>query len=280
MSRRRKPSSGARAVTLERPVKARRRGTLSARPANAPTPGRDTRSRSHRLAKILVGLGLMVTTVALGGQWVLQQSIFRVQHVTLLGLHHETAGAILAAAGLENHPTMVGVSSGSLEMSLSSFAWIDSVSVSKHWPNSIVVKVHEATPVAVAFDAKHELQFVDARGRDLGPAPLKANYPTLVYLSPKDAIWPYGRAGVAAALVASKLPKAFSAQVSQITVGAAGDVTLKMTTPVSFILGPPTELRAKFVAIASVIAHTTLKPGDVVDVSVPDELAVSGPAPS
>ncbi len=280
MSRRRKPSSGAGTGALERRARPRRRGAQSARPAHASDPGRETRPRSHRLAKILVGLGLMVTTVALGGQWVLQQSIFRVQHVTLLGLRHETAGEVLAAAGLENHPTMVGVSSGSLERSLSSFAWIDSVSVSKHWPNSIVVKVHEATPVAVAFDAEHELQFVDATGRDLGPAPLKANYPTLVYLSPKNATWPYGRAGAAAALVASKLPKAFSAQVSQITVGAAGDVTLKMSTPVSFILGPPTELRAKFVAIASVIAHTTLKPGDVVDVSVPDELAVTGPAPS
>jgi hypothetical protein len=39
-------------------------------------------------------------------------------------------------------------------------------------------------------------------------------------------------------------------------------------------------LHAKFVAIASVIAHTTLSPGDVVDATVPDELAVTGPAPS
>jgi hypothetical protein len=53
-----------------------------------------------------------------------------------------------------------------------------------------------------------------------------------------------------------------------------------MTTPVTFVLGEPTELRQKFVAIASVIAHSTLVPGDVVDVSVPDELAVSGPARS
>jgi protein involved in polysaccharide export with SLBB domain len=53
-----------------------------------------------------------------------------------------------------------------------------------------------------------------------------------------------------------------------------------MTTPVTFVLGPPTQLRAKFVAVASVIAHTTLGSGDVVNVTVPDELAVSGPPPS
>jgi len=46
------------------------------------------------------------------------------------------------------------------------------------------------------------------------------------------------------------------------------------------VLGPPDDLHAKFVAIASVILHTTLGVGDVVNVTVPDELAVSGPAPS
>jgi hypothetical protein len=45
-------------------------------------------------------------------------------------------------------------------------------------------------------------------------------------------------------------------------------------------LGVPTQLQAKFVAIASVIAHSTLRAGDVVNVTVPEELAVSGPPPS
>jgi hypothetical protein len=65
-----------------------------------------------------------------------------------------------------------------------------------------------------------------------------------------------------------------------ISEDAHGDVTLKMTTPVSFVLGPAQNLHAKFVAIASVIAHSTLVPGDVVDVSVPDELAVTPPTKS
>jgi hypothetical protein len=77
--------------------------------------------------------------------------------------------------------------------------------------------------------------------------------------------------------VASQLPRAFTTQVNTITDNSRGSVTLRMTTPVTFILGPPTDLHAKFVAIASVIAHSTLIPGDVVDVTVPDELAVTAP---
>jgi hypothetical protein len=102
----------------------------------------------------------------------------------------------------------------------------------------------------------------------------------LDYVHPRSALWPYAHAGRSAAYVASQLPPAFAAQVSVITEDDHGVVSFKMTTPVTFILGPPTQLHAKFVAIASVIAHSTLRPGDVVDATVPGELAVTGGSPS
>ena len=55
--------------------------------------------------------------------------------------------------------------------------------------------------------------------------------------------------------MASQLPRAFTTQVGTITDDAQGSVTLKMTTPVTFILGPPTNLHAKFVAIARRMAQ-------------------------
>jgi len=283
----------SRRRTAVKPVPARR-GTRRASP---PHPSPDSRAKSagtgsprtrdrpgaHRLTKVLLSFGLTVTTLTLGGQWALHQSIFRVQHVTLLGARHESPARVLAASGLTRHPTMLGLSAGSIKENLTSFPWIVGVSLEKRWPNTVVVTVHETLPVAVAFNAKHVLQYVNAAGRDLGVAPLHSNYPTLTYLHPRNASWPYDRAGRSAALVAGELllkAKAFNTQVSVISVDAAGEVTLQMTTPVEFFLGPATDLTAKFVAIASVIAHTTLRPGDVVDVRVPDELAVTGPAPS
>lgn len=225
-------------------------------------------------------MGVFVTLVALGGQWALHRSPFLVEHVTVRGVRHESSVAVLRATGFESHPPMIAVNDGVVERRLSVFPWISSVSVSKHWPNTVVVTVHETTAVAVAFNATKVLQYVNAQGRDLGRAPITVNLPTLVYLDPRNSAWPFAIAGRSAALVASQLPRAFASQVDQIIVDAHGAVTLKMTTPVRFVLGPATNLRAKFVAIASVIAHTTLRPGDVVDVTVPDELAVTGPAPS
>ena len=223
---------------------------------------------------------LVLATLAVAGEWVLRQSYFRVQHITFVGVRHEPLALVIAASGLEAHPTMIDVNDSTVKANLAQFAWIDSVHLTKHWPNTVVVTVHESTAVAVAFNARHVLQYVSRQGRDLGPAPRRANLPTLQFVRPRNAVWPFSRAGRSAAFVAAQLPPAFSAQVSIVTENDHGVVTLKMTTPVTFIIGPPTQLHAKFVAIASVIAHSTLRPGDVVDATVPGELAVTGTPPS
>jgi cell division septal protein FtsQ len=263
-------------------VRTRERKKSVAPPRRELVTNIDERSRRRwtGLIKFSLVAVLTVATVAVAGEWVLRQSYFRVQHVTFVGVHHEPLALVMAASGLENHPTMMGVSSTSVKENLAQFMWIDRVTLVKHWPNTVVVTVKEATAVAVAFGAKHALQYVDVNGRDLGPAPLHANYPTLRFVDPRNGAWPYEHAGRSAAYVASQLPPAFARQVSVITEDDHGRVELQMTTPVRFILGPPSQLHAKFVAIASVIAHTTLSPGDVVDATVPDELAVTGPAPT
>lgn len=232
------------------------------------------------MTKVVLSAGILVTALVLGGQWTLHQSFLSVQHVSLVGVRHESSAQVLAASGLERHPAMIDVSARSIEKDLTGLPWIHSVSVSKHWPNTVIVTVFESVAVAVAFGPGHVLDYVDAKGRNLGRAPQKINLPTLEYADKSKSTWPYDLAGHSAALVASELPVAFASQVGQITENAHGSVTLKMTTPVSFVLGPPTQLKAKFVAVASVIAHSTLRAGDVVNVTVPDELAVSGPAPS
>jgi cell division protein FtsQ len=236
--------------------------------------------RRFRVTRFILVTALVLATLAVAGEWILRQSYFRVQHITFVGVRHEPLALVIAASGLEAHPTMLDVSAATIKENLAQFAWIDSVRLTKHWPNTVVVTVHESSAVAVAFNDKHVLQYVDGAGRDLGAAPLHANLPTLEYLHPRNALWPFAHAGRSAAYVASQLPPAFSAQVSVITEDDHGVVAFKMTTPVTFIVGPPTQLHAKFVAIASVIAHSTLRPGDVVDATVPGELAVTGASPS
>lgn len=266
-----RPSGARRTSEPRRPV------VPTTAPRSRPERPCTARRRVRKLTKWLLIVGVVVTGLTFGTQWMLRQSYFRVQHVTFVGYRHETPSALLAASGLANHPSMINLSDATVKKNLSALTWINAVQVTKHWPNSVVVTVHESAAVAVAFTAKHVLEFVDDTGRALGVAPLKTNMPTLEYLHPTAATWPFAHAGRGAAYVASQLPRAFSSQVSVITDDAQGVVTIKLTTPLTFIVGPATNLHAKFVAIASVIAHSQLVPGDVVDVTVPDELAVTPP---
>jgi cell division protein FtsQ len=243
-------------------------------------PPRPPRRKVRRLTKWVIALGLVATGAVFCAQWLLHQSDFRVQHVTIIGNRHESAAAILGRSGLSSHPSMIALNESKIVKKLETFLWVKSVTVTKKWPNTVLLDVHENVAVAVAFTSKHVLEFVDAQGHALGTAPLHVNLPTLDYLKPTSSTWPFAVAGRGAAYVASQLPRAFTTQVATISDDAQGSVTLKMTTPVTFILGPPTDLHAKFVAIASVISHSTLVPGDVVDVTVPDELAVTAPSGS
>ncbi len=227
----------------------------------------------------MVGV-LALATLGAAGVWLVHQPFLRVNHVRVGGLRHESLAAVLAASGLESHPPMIDVSAGEIDRRLAGFAWIRDVRLTRRWPDTVIVQVQEREAVAVAFDAAHRLQYVDANGRDLGPAPLHANLPTLRYTGPSGPSWPFRGSGRAAAYVASRLPPAFTRQVSVISEGPAGTVTLQLTTPVRFVLGPATNLEAKFVAIASVIAHSRLSSGDIVDVSVPGALSVTGAPPS
>ncbi len=230
----------------------------------------------RRSTLVVLVLALVVTGVVLGGRWLLHRPIFEVRHVTITGLHHETRAEVLAATGLGEHPAMIDVNPGALERDLSRFPWVARARVVRHWPDTVVVSVTEATAVAVAYGPGRRLDYVSAAGRDLGPAPLRANLPTLV-VAGAGGSWPFASRGRAAAYVASRLPRAFAAQVRTVSEDRLGHVTLVLTTPVRFELGLATNLHAKFVAVASVIAHSTLVPGDVIDVTVPGELAVTPP---
>ena len=264
-------------VSADVDERARRRQapTGVARPV-AEMPESPRTRRRGRVTVVALVVGLTATGLAFGAEWALHQPFLRAEHVSVVGNTHESAARVLAVSGLAAHPPMIDVSGREISERLQALPWIGGVTVVRRWPDTVVLHVRERAAVAVAFDPSHRLQYVDGAGHDLGPAPLDANLPTLVY-DAAEPTWPYGRAGAAAAYVASQLPRAFAAQVSVVSEDASGDVVLELTTPVRFVLGPATNLRAKFISVASVIAHSTLRAGDVVDVTVPGELAVTGP---
>ncbi|NNN02990.1 MAG: FtsQ-type POTRA domain-containing protein [Acidimicrobiaceae bacterium] len=237
------------------------------------------RRRWRRIGGVLAA-GLLAGLLAEGVSVVLHSSYFRVSQIEVVGATHESSAQIIAASGLGTHPAMMDVSPANVAARLARFNWIDHVSVVTHWPHRVVITVTETHAVAVTFVGTQHLYYVGDQGQDLGPAPSTSVLPTLV-----GPLGLYGQKswifrGAPAASVAAQLPNAFRAQVREVHQSTSGSISLVMTTPLTFVLGPATELNAKFVAIASAIAHASFAPGDVVDVSTPSEIAVSGPSSS
>jgi cell division protein FtsQ len=227
---------------------------------------------------------VVTSLVALGAQRLLYGSWLRVQTIEVVGSQHESMQAVIAASGLTNHPAMISVAGADVARSVAAvLPWVAHVQVLRQWPHTVVLRVTEATPVAVASDTTGHWRYVDVRGRNLGPAPAAANLPTLRPTSPTPGNWPYQGVGhggpIVAAYVAQHLPPSFGRQISSILVTPAGTVRVALTSPLTFLLGPPTNLAAKFKAMASVIAGATLRPGDIVDLTTPEAAAVSGPTP-
>jgi cell division protein FtsQ len=221
---------------------------------------------------------LALVGAALAGDWALHTSYFSVRHVRVSGAVHESAAAVLAASGLETHPAMIDVDPGLIARRLEGFPWVRSARVLEHWPSTVTIAITERTAVAVARGYRGQLELVDAAGAILAPAPAGTNLPIVVATGERPGQpWPFTSWARPATAVAATLPLAFSAQVAAIRVDRAGNVTLAMTSPLTFLMGAALDLHNKYVAIAAVIAHGHLNPGDVIDVSVPSSVTVSGP---
>lgn len=246
------------------------------RPVATGSSPRSSATRASRVSpwrrwRRVVVVAATLATVVAGGNWLLHQSYFRVQHVRVVGAHHETVAQVVGASGLTPAVAMVSVHNGAVASGLRIFPWVQSVDVERSWPNTITLVLHERRAVAVAVGAT--VRLVAADGTDLGLAPVGT---TLVRLVADGAStrWPFTAWARPAAHVASLLPLAFRDQVYAVHVTPAGSVSLQLTTPVIFILGRTDNLHAKFVAVASIIAHQPLQPGDRIDVSVPSAVTI------
>ncbi|CAB4862308.1 unannotated protein [freshwater metagenome] len=216
---------------------------------------------------------VVLTLLVAGGNALLNVNYFRVQAIEITGNTHESAGELISVTGLDQNPPMISINSQDITNQARSLRWVESIRAIRHWPHRLTLEVVERKPVAVAADPTGALFLVDAHGIQLDPAIAGVNLPRLEALA-STAPWAYRSWARPAAGVAAQLPVAFAHQVAVIQISRSGELRLKMTTPVTFILGRFSNLREKFVAVASVIAHQTLRHGAVVDVSVPSAVTI------
>jgi len=250
----------------------------------SPPPSHAARDRPRRRRWPVVAAVTLVVLVVLSaaGYAALHSRLLAASTVNVTGERHESPHQVLDASGLAGAPSMLSVDPGLVAARIErTFPWVASVTVAKHWPHTVAVTVTERTAVAEVLGPHGSTVLVDVTGRRLGPAAPHEVLPRLQYAAapgqPAASTTTLANASVPGLLVAATLPPAFKAQVAVIQVNTTGWVTLHLKTPVSFVLGPASNLGAKYEDVAAVIARTTLHVGDVVDVSVPQAMTVTGP---
>jgi cell division protein FtsQ len=237
-----------------------------------------TRQQGRRRLR-LVGLVAAAAALVFGGWCLLHSSLFSAKAITVVGATHETAAQIETAAGLATHPPLLDVQTGAAAKGIERLPWVQSASVSVHWPDGVRVVVTERVPQLVTPTASGQWAVLDAGGRVLAveaarpPGLLEVVGPS-THLAAGTVLGASDQLGL---LIATTLPPSFRAQVTAVTVVSPRFVQLTMTTPISIDIGDGTQLHAKYEDVSAALAGATLHDGDTIDVSVPGAMTVSGP---
>lgn len=255
----------------------------AARPRMDPRIGRRraevTRARGRRRLRVVLVVGGLLAAGA-GAVVVLHSSLFSARHVTVEGAGHTGRAAVLEAAGLRGSPPLIDVDGGAAATRVESLPWVGGASVTRHWPDSVVVRVTERVPVAVV--PGHGAFFlVDASGRVLERLPMApAGLPLLTSPAqpgrPGTTLGPAAQPGLVVVAVAAR---ALPYRVAGVAVGPRGAVILDLGKAVRATLGAtvgtPSAVESKLAALASVLAGTAPTGPELIDVSVPGEPTVS-----
>lgn len=232
--------------------------------------------RRRRWSRLVVSVTALFVLLV-GAAVALHSPLLSARHIVVKGAVH-TSPAEIETAAVTGHPPLLDISVSAVATRVEALPWVDRAYVTRDWPDTLTIRVTERTPVAVVAEAGR-WALVDGSGRVLATEPSAP--PGLVELtSPAVAGGPGATLDDSASPgleVAASLPPVLSARVRAVTVDQRGSVTLELGAGVTAVLGPATDLSAKFESLASVLAGAPPSGPSVIDVTVPEEPEV-GPA--
>ncbi len=234
------------------------------RPAGSP---RAAVARRRRIAALVIVAGL--ATLGAGGWAATYSSLFRADHVTVLGTQRLSVARILRRARIGAATNVVHFDAGAAERRLERDPWIAGARVTRRLPGSITITIAERTPVARWLDpVTHHWKTV-TDGGTLAPGAVSAGLPKLI--DPLGSPSLTGEEIQIGAVAAAGLPPQLRAGVASVSVDPAGHVLLRLRTGTPVAFGPPSQAGAKGAALQAVLewaSRTGSRLGSI-DVRVP-----------
>lgn len=217
--------------------------------------------------------GLLVLLVV-AGFWVRDSGFFAVERVTVAGASGPDAPKVEAALrGAARDMTTLHVDHDELMQAVEAYPTVGGVDVERDLPNELRIVVRERRPVAVLALAGRRVPLT-ADGRLLEGSTAPEDLPALAIKSDPGSRLNDAKAKRLLAVVAAA-PDRLRRRARRAFLGKRG-LTLSMNDGPSVYFGSSTDLRAKWLAAARVLADPTAEGATYVDVRVPDRAAAGG----
>lgn len=130
--------------------------------ASAPMPVRRRRGRRSTFLMKLLGLFAILLVGILVANFVFTSSTFRVEQVNIVGTHNTVLVKAIQHMGIQGQNIFL-LNVAAITARIEASPMVATASLSKQWPNSVVVTVRERVPVLL-WQTKHETYSVDSQG--------------------------------------------------------------------------------------------------------------------
>ncbi len=232
-------------------------------------------SLASRRARVVAGVAAVLVVVGSFGFWLRTSSLVRVKQVTITGIDGRQAHAIraaLTAAALDM--TTLAVDDGRLLEAVSTYPVVRNVRVSADFPHRLRIAVNAYEPVAAVQTRGGSATAVSSDGMLLRGTPTKG-LPIVVLKTSSggDRVRDASALGAIRLMAASPTP--LRARVQRVYRGPRGLAATVDDGP-KLYFGGAERPRAKWLAVASVLADETARGATYVDVRIPERPVAGG----
>jgi cell division protein FtsQ len=208
-----------------------------------PPPARRGRGPGSKWRAVFFGLASL--GIVAGVAWALLGSRFLVvRSVEVTGTSTVPVSTVIAAADVPDGTPLLRVDASAVQRRVESIRDVASATVSKSWPDKLVIAVRERIPVvAVKMSSGYDL--MDPTGVVVRWSPDKpAALPKYLTSLPGNDL--RGNANLAAAAsVLSALPSWLSGSVDEVSAPESGQVTLRLRDDVTIVWGSDSQNQQK-----------------------------------
>lgn len=228
------------------------------------------RDEGRRRLRLVVGIA-MLAAIVLAGWGLTRSPLLDVDTVRVRGAAHSTPEEVTAAAGLDRHPPMLELEEKELAAAIEALPWVDSARVRKDWPGTVEVTLLERTALAAVPGENDQWTLLDPTGRVLAHQQGQPPEMTRIELAsapgePGSRVAAPARAALG---IVESLPAPLAGRVPTIRVAQDATIELVLDGKIPVRFGPASDIRAKVVALTTLVQKADLARTTSIDVRAP-----------